>query len=81
MPRFRGMIRGFSILVASSGYGVGADAISVRFVPREGRTEELEHPLVRDIVPATARRRGMALVHLFRPSAPPPVTKEQSMRG
>ena len=81
MPRFRGMIRGFASVAASEGFGLGAEAISIRFLPQEGWTARLERWLVEDVLPVTALRRGIASIQLFKPSAPPPMTKEQSIRG
>ena len=81
MGRFRGMVRGFCTVVASSGYGLGNTAVSVRFMPVEGQESNLTAWLAQEVLPAMASRRGMASVQLLQPAAPPPMTKEQSMRG
>lgn len=81
MSRFRGMIRGFCTVVASSGYGLGNAAVSVRITPVKGGEAKLQDRLARDVLPAMSLRRGMAGVHLLQPAPPPPMTKEQSMRG
>jgi hypothetical protein len=81
MGRFRGMIRGFCTVVASSGFGLGNAAVSVRFTPVKGGEADLSDRLAREVMPAMSLRRGMAGVHLLQPAPPPPMTKEQSMRG
>ena len=81
MSRFRGMIRGFCTVVASSGFGLGHAAVSVRFTPVKGSESGLLDRLAREVLPAMSSRRGMAGVHLLQPAPPPPMTKEQSMRG
>lgn len=81
MGRFRGMIRGFCTVAASSGFGLGNAAVSVRFTPAKGSESDLLDRLAREVLPAMSSRRGMAGVHLLQPAPPPPMTKEQSMRG
>jgi hypothetical protein len=81
MSRFRGMVRGFCTVVASSGYGLGSAAVSVRFSPIKGSEANLADRLAREVLPEMSVRRGMAGAHLLQPAPPPPMTKEQSMRG
>lgn len=81
MPRFRGMIRGFASVAASAGCGLGNVAVSVRFTPASGRERALAERLAAEILPALATRRGMAGACLLRPAPPPPMTREQAMRG
>lgn len=81
MPRFRGMVRGFCSVTAGAGFGLGHAALSLRFTPAAGREADLAASLARDILPAMAARRGMAGIHLLRPAPPPPMTKEQALRG
>ncbi len=81
MSRFRGMIRGFCTVVASLGCGLGNAAVSVRFTPARGEEPILRERLARDVLPVMSSRRGMASAHLLQPAPPPPMTKEQSMRG
>jgi len=81
MGRFRGMVRGFCTVVASSGFGLGNTAVSLRFTVPSGRESDPVDHLARDVLPAMASRRGIAAVHVLKPSPPPPMTKEQSLRG
>jgi len=81
MPHIHGMIRGFCTTVAGEGFGLGNAAVAVRFSPQPGREAELVDRLTRDVVPAMSAWRGMASVRLLRPMPPPPMTKEQSIRG
>ena len=81
MGRFRGMVRGFCSVVAWAGFGFGQAAVSLRFTPVPGREAELKDWLAREVLPAMASRRGMAGVHLLQPAPPPPMTKEQALRG
>lgn len=81
MGRFSGMIRGFSAVAASSGYGFGSEALSMRFTPAAGREAELRDRLAQEVLPALSSWRGMASAHLLRPAKRPPMTKEQSLRG
>jgi hypothetical protein len=81
MSRFRDMIRGFCTVVASSGFGLGNAAVSVRFTPVSGEEANLADRLSREVLPAMSSRKGMTGVHLLQPVPPPPMTKEQSIRG
>jgi hypothetical protein len=81
MPRFRNMMRGFCAVTASAGYGLGNAAVSVRFVPDEGKGPGVREQLARHVFPAVASWRGMASVHLFEPALQPPMTREQAIRG
>lgn len=81
MPRFGGMIRGFSAVAASSGCGFGSAAVSLRFTPAPGREAELRDRLAQEALPAMASWRGMASAHLLQSARRPPMTKEQSLRG
>ncbi len=81
MSRFRSMVRGFCTVVAGSGFGIGHAAVSVRFTPVIGKEAGLKDWLAQEVFPAMASRRGMAGVHLLQPAPPPPMTKEQSIRG
>lgn len=81
MARLRGMIRGFSKVTASSGYGLGSTALSIRFLPRAGTEAKVRAVLQGEVLPAIASRRGLAGVHLLEPAARPPMTREQSIRG
>ncbi len=81
MGRFRGMIRGFCTVVASAGFGLGKTVVSMRFsVPDDNERDMLDR-LSHDVLPAMASRRGIAGVHVLKPSPPPPMTREQSLRG
>jgi len=81
MSRFRGMVRGFCSVVAGAGFGFGNAAVALRFTPVAGREADLTDWLARDVLPAMAACRGMAGVHLLQPAPPPPMTKEQALRG
>lgn len=81
MPRFRNMTRGFCSLLTSAGFGIGHAAVAVRFTPVTGQESNLKDWLAREVLPAMSSRRGMASVHLLEPVPPPPMTKEQSLRG
>lgn len=81
MPRFRGMIRGFCHITAGSGFGFGQAAIAVRFSPTEGEEERLSSWIAQDVLSTITSRRGIVSAHLFRPVPPPPMTKEQALRG
>ena len=81
MARFRGMVRGFCSVVAGAGFGIGPAAVSVRFTAVAGQEAKLRDWLAQEVLPAMASRRGMAGVHLLQPAPPPPMTKEQSLRG
>lgn len=81
MARLRGMVRGFCTVAAGSGYGLGSTALSIRFAPREGMEVQVHEALRGEVLPAIASRRGLAGVHLLAPTARPPMTREQSIRG
>lgn len=81
MSRFRGMIRGFCSVVAGAGFGLGSAAVSIRFTPPEGTEADLIDHFGGAVLPAMASCRGMAGIHLLRPAPPPPMTREQSIRG
>jgi hypothetical protein len=77
MQRLRGMRRGFCTVAAAAGYGLGRAAVSLRLSPPDPGARDW----VRGEVPRIASWRGMASVQLFEPVPPPPMTKEQSLRG
>ena len=81
MPRFRGMIRGFCNVVASCGFGFGQSAVAIRFTPEEGAEKTLSDWIAKTLLPDLASRRGMVGAYLMRPVPPPPMTREQALRG
>ena len=81
MPRFRGMTRGFGHVVAASGHGLGAAALAVRFEPEPGAGERLSGWIAQHVLPAVSAVPGIMSTCLFRPAPPPPMTREQSLRG
>jgi hypothetical protein len=81
MPRFRGMIRGFCRVVESHGFGLGAAAAVLRFRPGEGADENLADWIRREVLPQLVRRPEVVGAHFLQPSPPPPMTREQSLRG
>lgn len=76
MPRFRGMVRGFAHVVASAGFGMGAHALAIRFTPDRDASERIG-----GMLPKLVASRGMAGAHLLVPEPPPPMTREQALRG
>ena len=80
MARFRGMVRGFSRVVAAAGYGLGNAALAARFTPNAGEDGRLRERLAA-LLPSLAAARGMASAQLFEPGPPPPMTSEQALRG
>jgi hypothetical protein len=80
MPRFRGMVRGFCDVTASAGFGLGAVAAALRLKPEAGADERLAGWIAQTL-PAVASRRGMVGAHLMQPAPPPPMTREQALRG
>ena len=81
MPRFRGMTRGFCDVVTSCGFGFGQSAVAIRFTPNEGAENKLSGWISQELLPDLASRRGMVGAHLMRPVPPPPMTREQALRG
>lgn len=81
MPRFRGMTRGFCLIAESCGFGLGSGAVALQFVPGEGAEERLSGWVAEDVLPAMASRKGVVGAHLLQPAPPPPMTREQSLRG
>jgi hypothetical protein len=81
MPRFRGMTRGFCHVTASSGFGLGSIAMALRFTPEAGSSKCLSGWIADHVLPAMASRRGMVGAHLLQPAPPPPMTREQTLRG
>lgn len=81
MPRFRQMTRGFCDVVASAGYGIGAHAVALRLTPAPGSEATLIRWFADDVLPALASWRGVVSAQLLRPAPPPPMTKEQALRG
>ncbi|HSM43026.1 MAG TPA: hypothetical protein VK862_19945 [Afifellaceae bacterium] len=81
MLRFRGMTRGFCRIVASAGFGFGGVAAALRFMPADGAETRLSDWLAGDVLSAVASRRGVVGAHLLQPAPPPPMTREQSLRG
>ncbi|WP_340151229.1 hypothetical protein [uncultured Sneathiella sp.] len=81
MPRFRGMVRGFTSIIASAGFGYGRAALAIRFTPTEGQEIRLRDKLESEVFPAIMSCRGVTSVQLMQPAPAPPMTKEQSIRG
>lgn len=81
MPRFRGMTRGFTEVVASVGFGLGNSALVMRFHPEAGREDAVVAWLAENVLPELGTRRGIAGAHVLRPTPPQPMTQEQSLRG
>lgn len=81
MPRFRGMMRGFCTIPASVGYGLGGVAVAYRLRPDPEQEEAAAAWLAQSVLPAVAYKPGVASVQFLRPTAPPPMTREQALRG
>ncbi len=81
MPRFRGMIRGFCHIAASASFGLGIIATALRFMPEAGKRNSLSGWIADHVLPAMTSRRGMVGAHLLQPAPPPPMTREQLLRG
>ena len=81
MPRFRGMMRGFCTIPASEGYGLGGFATAFRFQPGPGHEDAAASWIAQEVLQEIAYRPGVASVQLLRPTAPPPMTREQALRG
>ena len=77
MARLRNMSRGFCHVVASAGYGLGHAALSLRFTHAGPESREW----LATEVARMASWRGIASIHVLEPVPPPPMTKEQSLRG
>jgi hypothetical protein len=82
-PHHRNMVRSPCRVVGGAGAGVGAGLLTVRLSPRAGEADRLRHRLLGDLLPALARRPGLAAAHLLvaQPQVMPPQTEEQRMRG
>jgi hypothetical protein len=80
MPRFRGMVRGFAQVGAGAGFGLGNAAVALRLAPETGAEARLRAWLAGELA-AMASRRGMTGAHLLVPAPPPPMTREQALRG
>jgi len=81
MQNFRGMVRGFCRVTSSSGLGLGSALFSVRFSPMPGKHNVLRDWLRMKILPSISGRPGVVSAHMLEPSANPPMTKEQGIRG
>ena len=81
MSSFRGMVRGFCSLTASSGLGLGHALLAVRYSAAAGRESELREWLARRVLAGVSSKPGIASAHLFEPAAKPAMTLEQSIRG
>lgn len=81
MPRFRGMMRGFCNAQAEAGFGLGAHAMTVRFLPNAGAEDGVTRWLDTQVFPALMACRGVVGARLMVPVPPPPMTEEQALRG
>lgn len=81
MPRFRGMTRGFGEVVARSGIGIGGSAFVMRFAPAVGKEERALAWFSGDLLPELQQHTGIVSILVVRPAPPPPMTREQSIRG
>jgi len=81
MSSFRGMVRGFCSLKASSGLGLGHALLALRYSAAAGRESELREWLAQRALTGVCAKPGLASAHMFEPAARPPMTMEQSIRG
>lgn len=81
MPRFSGMVRGFSSIIGGYGFGLGSHAFVVRFVPNKGSEKDLSDTMAGQLLPELASTRGIVGCHFLEPAPAPPMTNEQSLRG
>ncbi len=75
MPHYRGMTRGFCAVAGRAGLGLGNMALVARFKPAS------DPSWLRELMPGLASRPGLGGCYLFESAAPPPMTREQRIRG
>jgi hypothetical protein len=80
MQHYRGMTRGFCSVAGKAGLGLGNAALVARFKPA-GDASALRDRLVKEVMPRLAVRPGLGGCYLFESAAPPPMTREQRIRG
>jgi hypothetical protein len=80
MPHYRGMTRGLCSVVRSSGLGMGAFGLLVRFKPGRDNQAALDAWLEENM-PRLARKPGLGSLHLLRSAIAPEMTSEQRIRG
>jgi hypothetical protein len=81
MRAYAGMRRALCTVGADSGCGLGSTALIIRFAPAQGAAARLHGWLADDILPALARRPGLAGCRLLHNSLVAPMTREQAIRG
>jgi len=81
MSHFRGMVRGFCHLQSAHGTVLGATGLTIRYAPRPGREEALQHLLERTLALDLMQRRGVCSIHGLRSGRMPEMTAEQRIRG
>jgi hypothetical protein len=81
MPNYRGMRRGLCTVDGSFGFGQGGTAALIRFTSDEERASELNHWLLRVLLPSLPHLSGLGSAHLLRGAATASMTNEQRIRG
>ena len=81
MPHYQGMRGGLCAVTGSSGSGLGASCLLLRFAPAQGAEPALRHWLCAEALPALCARPGLVSAHLFESGPPAVMTQEQSIRG
>jgi hypothetical protein len=75
------MVRGFCSIAVGAGFGLGAAAGTLRFRPGAGTEAQLTGWLADEVLRPMIDRRGIVGAHLLKPAPPPPMTREQALRG
>ncbi|MBS0319784.1 MAG: hypothetical protein JSR18_04520 [Proteobacteria bacterium] len=81
MPAFRGMVRSFCAIERSIGTVLGAELLTVRYAPADGREAALEATLADTVLPAIEADPAFASAAMLRAHGEPPMTTEQRLRG
>jgi hypothetical protein len=81
MPHYRGMTRGFCSVIACAGVGTGHVGWLARFKAVPGGESRLLDWLRQDILAVLPQRPGLGSVQVLRGAIPPPMTREQRIRG
>jgi hypothetical protein len=81
MASYRGMTRGFCKVTGSVGAGIGQAARLIRFRPAAHGAQPLRRWLLQEVLEKLPRQPGLGSAHLLEAGAPPPMTREQKIRG
>ena len=81
MPHYRSMSRGFCLVTASFGLGIGHLSVLFRFKPASASATSLRRWLVQDVLPDLPVAPGIGSIHLLEGAVTPRMTNEQRIRG